>query len=48
MIDLANFFIVVLVAGAAWLGVSAIVQKRTVRRRRDDKSRDTPHSNTAA
>lgn len=48
MIDLANLFIVVLVAGAAWLGVSALVQKRTVRRRKDDATRDTTHSNTAA
>ena len=48
MIDLANLFIVVLVAGAAWLGVSALVQKRTVRRRKDDPARDTTHSNTAA
>lgn len=35
MIDFANTLILFVVAGAAWLGVSAIVQKRT--RRRDQK-----------
>lgn len=36
MITVANAFILVLAVGAAWLGVSALVQKRTVRRRQDD------------
>lgn len=35
MLAIANTFILVLLAGAAWLGVSALVQKRTVRRRKD-------------
>jgi hypothetical protein len=40
MIDIANAFVLFLLAGAAWLGVSALVQKRTVQRdaRRDDIS----------
>ena len=52
MIDLANLFIVVLLAGAAWLGVSAIVQKRTVSRGKDDPptrtEADARNSNHAA
>lgn len=38
MLTLANAFILLLVVAAAWLGVSALVQKRTVRRQppRDD------------
>lgn len=42
MITLANAFILVLAVGAAWLGVSAVVQKRTVRRRKEDPP--TPHT----
>jgi hypothetical protein len=38
MIDLANAFILVLAVGAAWLGVSALIQKRTVRRHKDEQS----------
>lgn len=38
MIDLANTFILFLLGGAAWLGVSALVQKRTVRREREERS----------
>lgn len=38
MIDLANLFILLLVAGAGGLGVSALVQKRTVRRRREERA----------
>jgi hypothetical protein len=39
MITLANAFILVLLLGAAGLGVSALVQKRTAHRhRRDDSS----------
>jgi hypothetical protein len=34
MMALANVFIIVLLAVAAWLGTAAVVQKRTVRRRR--------------
>lgn len=41
MIDIANTFILFLVAGAAWLGVSALVQKRTARR-------DAPRNDTGA
>lgn len=52
MIDLANLFIVVLLAGAAWLGVSALVQKRTARRGKDELPRrgaaDAHDSNHAA
>jgi len=32
MLDIANTFILVLLVAAAWLGVSALVQKRSVRR----------------
>lgn len=39
MLDLANLFILLLLAGAAWLGVSAVVQKRTAQRRRDTAPR---------
>lgn len=35
MIDILNAFIVLLAVGAAWLGVSAVVQKRTAGRRKD-------------
>lgn len=35
MLAIANTFILVLLAGAAWLGVSALVEKRTVSRRKD-------------
>jgi hypothetical protein len=38
MISVANLFILILVGGAAVLGVSALVQKRTARRRRDAQS----------
>ena len=44
MITLANTFILFLVAGAAWLGVSALVQKRSARRERDALA----HDNTAS
>lgn len=37
MLTLANAFILFLVIAAVWLGVSALVQKRTVRR---DSARD--------
>jgi hypothetical protein len=33
-INILNAFIVALAIGAAWLGVSAVVEKRTVRRER--------------
>jgi hypothetical protein len=32
MITIANAFILVLICGAAWLGMAAVVQKRTKRR----------------
>ena len=38
MITLANAFILVLVIGAAALGISALVEKRTVRRHREHES----------
>jgi hypothetical protein len=38
MLDLANIFIVILAAGAVWLGVAAVVRKRTARRRKDRDS----------
>lgn len=44
MIDLANLFILFLLGGAAWLGVSARVQKRHVQRR----AREHGSSNIAA
>lgn len=44
MLTLANVFIVLLAVGAAWLGTAALVQKRTVRRRRDDASRSNAAS----
>jgi hypothetical protein len=34
---LANVFIVALAAGAAWLGIAALVEKRTVRRQRREQ-----------
>jgi hypothetical protein len=34
--EIANVFIVVLVAAAAWLGVAAVIQKRSGRRRATD------------
>ena len=37
MIDLANAFVLVLLGAAAWVGVSALVQKRTVRRHATDE-----------
>ena len=37
MIDLANVFVLLLLGAAAWVGVSALVQKRTVRRDRTDE-----------
>lgn len=36
MLDLANLFVVLLAVAAAGLGTAALVQKRTVRRRRDE------------
>lgn len=36
MITLANAFILVLLVGAAFLGVSALVEKRTVKRHRPE------------
>ena len=33
MVDIANAFILLLVVGAAWLGVSAVVHKRCTGRR---------------
>ena len=44
MLTVANIFIVLLAIGAAWLGTAALVEKRTVRRRKDDAGR----SNTAS
>ena len=44
MITLANAFIFVLLGGAALLGVSALVEKRSVKRHRDEQS----HTNAAA
>lgn len=44
MINLANLFILVLLGGAAWLGVSALVQKRHVQRLQKEHA----SSNTAA
>lgn len=38
MIALFNTFLLVLLGGAALLGVSAVVQKRTVRRGKDEQS----------
>lgn len=38
MIDLANAFILFLLGGAAWLGVSALVQRRHVRQRQREHS----------
>ncbi len=35
MINLANAFILILGVAAAWLGTAALVQKRTVRRRKE-------------
>lgn len=35
MIDIVNAFILLLAVGAAWLGVSALVQKRAVSRHKD-------------
>ena len=35
MINIANAFILLLAAGAAWLGTAALVEKRTVRRRKE-------------
>ena len=35
MINIANAFILLLAAGAAWLGIAALVEKRTVRRRKE-------------
>lgn len=40
MLAIANTFILALLAGTAWLGVSALVQKRTVRRAKDTPARD--------
>lgn len=40
MLDIANTFILALLAGASLLGVSALVQKRTVRRAKDTPCRD--------
>lgn len=37
MITLANAFILVLLIGASLVGVSALVEKRHTRRRRDDE-----------
>lgn len=37
MIELANAFVLLLLGAAAWVGVSALVQKRTVRRHRTDE-----------
>ena len=34
---LANVFIVALAAGSAWLGIAALVEKRTVRRHRREQ-----------
>jgi hypothetical protein len=39
MLDLANIFILLLAAAAAWLGVSAVVQKRHTQRQRDTAPR---------
>ena len=44
MIDIANAFILFLLGGAAWLGVSALVQKRHAR----DRQREHSSSNIAA
>jgi hypothetical protein len=44
MISLANAFILVLACGAAVFGVSALVQKRTERRR----GRERPHAHPPA
>ena len=35
MVDILNAFILLLAVGAAWLGVSAVVRKRIVRRHKD-------------
>jgi hypothetical protein len=35
MINIANAFILILAVGAAWLGAAALVQKRTIRRRKE-------------
>jgi hypothetical protein len=43
MLTIANAFILVLIVGAAWLGTAAVVQKRTVRRRKHEE-----HSSNAA
>jgi hypothetical protein len=37
MINIANAFILLLAVGAAWLGAAALVQKRTVRRRKEEQ-----------
>lgn len=34
---LANAFILLLTAGVAWLGIAALVEKRTVRRHRREQ-----------
>jgi hypothetical protein len=44
MISLANAFILVLLGCAGLLGVSALVEKRTVKRHRDEQT----HTNAAA
>jgi hypothetical protein len=44
MLDIANIFILILAAGAAWMGAAALVQKRTEKRRKE-RLRST---NTAA
>ena len=35
MINIANAFILLLAVGAAWLASAALVQKRTVKRRKE-------------
>jgi hypothetical protein len=40
MLTLANLFILLLAAAAVWLGTAALVQKRTVQRRKDAPQRD--------
>lgn len=44
MIDIANSFILFVVIGAAWLGTTALVQKKSRRRRQAEQA----SSNTAS